>query len=225
MTVQPAFYGRTGTVLGDLVTILHLPYTLWHLSYVVIGAALAPHVDALRLTGTVVAFAAGLGIGAHALDEVHDRPLGTSLSDRTLWVLGAGGLAVAAAVAVVGSLVISPWVLVWAAAGTVLALAYSLEWTPLIHSDPGFALAWGAFPVVVGYWAQTGTVTLAAMAMAGVAAALSAAQRSLSKSATRLRRSGMPVDNITDLSRWEDPLRYLAVAMPLLALALLTTHL
>jgi hypothetical protein len=40
--LRPAFYalGRGG--LRDHVTLLRPPYTVWHLSYVGIGAALAP---------------------------------------------------------------------------------------------------------------------------------------------------------------------------------------
>ena len=65
---RPAFYAHTGTGLGDLVTLLHVPYTMWHLSYVAIGAAMAPRIDAWRLVGTLLAFVFGLGIGAHALE-------------------------------------------------------------------------------------------------------------------------------------------------------------
>ena len=39
-TSRPAFYARTGSPMADFVTLLHLPYTMWHLSYVAIGAAL-----------------------------------------------------------------------------------------------------------------------------------------------------------------------------------------
>lgn len=226
VTRQPAFYGRTGSPVGDLITLLHLPYTVWHLSYVVMGAALAPTLDWWRLLGTVAAFAAGLGVGAHAIDEVHDRPLGTSLSDRALWAVGVGGLVTAAAIAVAGAFVISPWVLAWAAAGIVLTLAYSLEWSPLIHSDTGFALAWGAFPALVGYWAQTETLAWPAVLAALAATALSATQRSLSNTARQIRRhpDGRAVGD-EELARWETPLRYLSVAVPLVALAILATHL
>jgi hypothetical protein len=224
VTVQPAFYGRTGTKAGDLATVLHLPYTLWHLSYIAMGAALAPQLDAVRLAGTLAAFVFGLGVGAHALDEVHDRPLGTALSPRALWALGVGGLVAATAVAAAGAVIISPWVLVWAAVGITLALAYSLEWSPLIHSDLGFALAWGAFPTLVGFWAQTEDMTWAPLAMAAAATALSAVQRSLSKSAKEIRRGPRP-GGAEELARWETPLRYLSVGVPLIALALLATHL
>jgi hypothetical protein len=226
VTRQPAFYGRTGSLIGDLLTVLHLPYTAWHLSYVVIGAGVAPTVDWWRLAGTLAAFASGLGVGAHAIDEVYDRPLGTSLSDATLWVLGLGGLIVAAGIGVAGAFVISPWILAWAGAGIALSLAYSLEWSPQIHSDAGFALAWGAFPVLVGYWAQAETLAAPALIAALAAAALSAAQRSLSTAARKIRRhpGGAPVDN-DELAGWETPLRYLSLAVPLIALAILATHL
>lgn len=224
----PAFYARRGSVWSDVRTILHLPYTVWHLSYVVIGAGLAPDLDVVRLVGTLAAFTAGLGVGAHALDEVHDRPLGTRLADQALWVLGVGGLALAMGVAVAGMFVISSWVLAWAVAGVILVLAYALEWSPLIHSDVGFAIAWGAFPVVVGYWAQTEDVGLPVVLAAAAAAVLSSVQRRLSKAAIGIRRTGsspMTDEDEKQLETWENPLRLLSVAMPLLAIAILATHL
>ena len=41
---RPAFYALAPGGWRDYVTLLHPPYTLWHLSYVAIGAALAPEV-------------------------------------------------------------------------------------------------------------------------------------------------------------------------------------
>lgn len=222
-----AFYARGGSKGADVVTILHLPYTAWHLGYVAIGAALAPNLDWLRLGGTLVAFAAGLGLGAHALDEVHDRPLATGLSDRALWLLGWLGMAVAAAVAVAGAFVISPWVLAWAAVGVALACAYSLEWLALVHTDIGFALAWGAFPVLVGYWAQAEALAPAAVVAAVAATLLSLVQRSLSTAAKRLRRrqTDLSSSQVTALlATWEIPLRLLAATVVITAVALLATH-
>ncbi|MDP9145086.1 MAG: hypothetical protein M3N43_10400, partial [Actinomycetota bacterium] len=122
---RPAFYAPTGSVVGDIVSLLHVPYTLWHLSYVPIGAALAPTLDWTILAGTLVAFAFGLGIGAHALDEVKSRPLGTRLSDRALWLLGIGAMAVSLAIAVIGASVVSPWVIAWGVTGVILAVGYA----------------------------------------------------------------------------------------------------
>jgi hypothetical protein len=230
----PAFYARTGSPIGDLITILHPPYTLWHLSYVAIGAALAPSVDWLILLGTVVAFTFGLGVGAHALDELHDRPLSTGLGAGWLRVLGWGGLAAAASLAVAAAFVISPMALLWGAAGVLLAAGYALEWSALVHSTVGFGLAWGAFPVLVGHWGQTEGVSLAAVAVAAAATALSMAQRTLSTPARHVRRDTDAAEAVIGgssweteelLATWEHPLRLLVVAHVMLALGLLVNHL
>lgn len=228
---RPAFYARTGQgAWSDLIAILHPPYTLWHLSYVVLGAALAPQVDWLRLAGTLAAFFLGTGIGAHALDERHGHPLGTRLGQRTLALLGGGGLAAGAGLGVAGAFAISPWLLAWSAAGVLLAAGYTLEWDQRLHSDLGFALAWGAFPVLVGYWAQAETLGAAVVLMALTATLLSLAQRSLSTPARFVRRHVATASASLDgetwsrerlLASWERPLLLLAAAVTALAVALL----
>src|SRR6476619_2580916 len=84
---RPAFYALSPGGWPDLVTILHPPYTAWHLSYVALGAAVAPAFHAVRLWAALGAFFLGVGVAAHALDELHGHPLGTGLSNRTLGVL------------------------------------------------------------------------------------------------------------------------------------------
>lgn len=233
MNDQAAFYARTGSRRADLVSLLHLPYTLWHVSYVAIGAALADTIDWLILAGSLLAFVVGLGVGAHALDEVKSRPLATSLSDRTLWVLGLGAMLVAAIIAVVGAFVVSPWVAAWGGAGVLLAAGYALEW-PVIHSDLGFALAWGGFPVLVGNWAQTQSIGPSVIVVGAAATLLSLAQRRLSTAARFVRRrtresaatfdGGRQWERAELLATWERPLRLLAWAMVALAVGLLIRH-
>ncbi len=231
---RSAFYARPGGPLGDFLTLLHWPYTLWHLSYVAIGAAVASRLDAVRLAGTLIAFTFGLGIGAHALDELHSRPLGTGLSPGTLRALGWGGLAAGGAFAIAAAFVISPVALVWGAAGVLLAAAYALEWSPRVHSILGFGLAWGAFPVLVGYWAQAESLGIAVAVVAAAATALSMAQRGLSTPARHIRRRASTAsaqigddswDKAAMLATWERPLQLLAAAHVLLATGLLLTHL
>lgn len=231
---RPAFYAPTGSWWGDVVSLLHVPYTLWHLSYVAIGAALAPSVDWRTLAGTLIAFGLGLGVGAHALDEFKGRPLRTGLSDRTLLTLGFGAMAASLAIAMLGAVEVSPWVLVWAAVGITLAVGYALEW-PVVHTDLGFAISWGAFPVVVGYWAQTLEISLAAVVVAAAMVVLSLAQRGLSTPARFLRRRTSEAvvtfdgdrtwQRIELLATWEKPLRLLSWTTAALALGLLATHL
>lgn len=231
---RPAFYARPGSRLGDLVTLLHVPYTMWNLSYVAIGAAMAPRIDALRLAGTLLAFGFGLGLGAHALDELHDRPLSTRLSPGTLRILGWGGLGAGGSLAIAASFVISPVALAWGTGGVLLAAAYALEWSRWVHSTAGFAIAWGAFPVLVGYWAQTESLSFAIAVVAAAATAFAMSQRALSTPARHVRRSVSDAtaqigaarwDRSMLLATWERPLQLLALAHILLAIGLLLTHL
>lgn len=186
---RPAFYALRGGGWRAFLTLLHPPYTAWHLSYVAIAAATAPHLDGDRLLWTLVAFLLGVGVAAHALDELHGRPLGTSLSDRTLVVLATTSLGGAVAIGIVGALSVSLWLLVFVAAGTVLALAYNLElFGGRLHSDLWFALAWGAFPALTAFFAQAQELRLDGLLVAGACLLLSVAQRRLSTPARELRR-------------------------------------
>ncbi len=84
--MRRAFYALEPGGWRDYVTLLHLPYTAWHLSYVVLGACLGVVVSWSRLGLTLLAFALALGIGAHALDELRGRPLATRIPDGVLVV-------------------------------------------------------------------------------------------------------------------------------------------
>ena len=190
-----AYYARRGGAWAQAYTLLHPPYTAWHLAYVVIGAALAPQLDVVRLVGSLLAFFLAVGVAAHALDELHGRPLRTTFSGSALTavaaaaLLGAAGIGVAA-VPVVG-IVVMPVALV----GLALVVAYNLElFGGRLHTPWGFAIAWGAYPVVVGCLAQSGRVTFPAIVAAIAAVALSLAQRTLSTPARLLRRRVHAVD-------------------------------
>src|SRR5690242_2276069 len=141
---RPAFYALRAGGWRDLITLLHPPYTAWHLSYVVIGAAVAPHIYANRLIAALGAFFLAVGISAHALDELHGRPLGTKLSRPTLIALAVTGLVGAVAIGVAGVIVVSPLIAPLVLAGALLVPAYNLElFGGRLHDDTWFALAWG----------------------------------------------------------------------------------
>lgn len=194
-TEKPAFYAARPGGWRDWWTILHPPYTAWHLSYVVIGATLASHTDGGRLGATLLAFFFAVGIAAHALDELHGRPLHTTIPSAWLVGLGIGGLLVACALGFVGVATLGPGLLPFIAIGPALVLGYNLElFGGLIHTDLGFAAAWGAFPVLVGYFVQAERIDLTALLGATAALGLSLAQRSLSTPARALRRRTACVD-------------------------------
>jgi len=232
---RPAFYALASGGWRDWWTLLHPPYTLWHLSYVAIGAAVAPAISLRWLGESLLAFLLAVGVAAHALDELRGRPLRTRIPDGALWGVAAIGLAGAVALGVHGTIVVSPWLAAFVVVGAFLVVAYNLElFGGVVHSDLWFALAWGAFPALTGSFAQTGRVSPAALLVACACAAVSAAQRRLSTPVRRLRRGvtrvagtiTLPdgatehVDAGTLRSAPEGALRALSLAMPLLATGL-----
>jgi hypothetical protein len=196
---RPAFYAARPGVWRDWWTLLHPPYTAWHLSYVVIGACLAPHVYLSRLLATVAAFFLAVGVAAHALDELHGRPLRTSIPGSMLIAATVAGLAGALALGAIGVAVVG-WpagavLLPFMVAGPLLVVAYNAElFGGVVHTDLGFAAAWGAFPALTGYVAQAGNLSIAAVLAAFAALAMSAAQRRLSTPARALRRRVIRTD-------------------------------
>jgi hypothetical protein len=216
VTARPAFYALERGGWRDYVTLLHLPYTAWHLAYVALGAALAPALEWNRLGWTLAAFALALGVAAHALDELHDRPLRTEIPGRVLVALAAVTLAGAVAIGIGAAAAWSWWLLAFVAVGGFVVPAYNLE-LPGFHSDLWFGVAWGGFPVLTAYFAQAERLEPEAVLAAAFAVALSLAQRRLSTQVRAIRRQGAP----GDVAVPEAALRLLALAVCLLAAALL----
>jgi hypothetical protein len=232
---RPAFYALAAGGWRDYVTLLHPPYTMWHLSYVAIGAALAPTPHAPRLAAALVAFLLAVGVAAHALDELKGRPLRTRLSDRTLVVLATVGLLGAAVIGVDAAVTISLTLLPFTVLGVFLVLAYDLEWFGgRFHTDLWFAASWGAFPAATGYWVNALSVHLPGVLAVAGCFALSLAQRRLSTPVRELRRrtisvSGeqrlrdgrvVPLDAQVLAAPLERALKACALAVTLLAAAL-----
>jgi hypothetical protein len=237
---RPAFYAlRTGG-WRDLVTLLHPPYTAWNLSYVALGAAAAPHIYANRLLAALGAFFLAVGISAHALDELHGRPLGTKLSRTTLIALASVSLVGAVGIGVAGVIVVSPLLVPLVLAGGLLVPLYNLELVGArFHSDAWFALAWGGFPAFTGYFVNALTVRPAGILVAAACCLLSVAQRELSTPVRRLRRGTTDVTGrqrlrdgtVIELTRaglsapLEGALRALWLAVVLLAVGLVAMRL
>jgi hypothetical protein len=234
---RPAFYALAPGGWRDYVTLLHPPYTLWHLSYVAIGAALAPHFRGGLLALTALAFFLGLGIGAHALDELRGRPLETRIPARLLAGLAAVTIAAATAIGIGVAIARDLWLLPFVAFGAFIVVAYNLElFGGRFHSDAWFAVSWGAFPLLTAYFVSSGKLTVEAGLAAAFAALLSHAQRLLSTPVREIRRrvatvsgtivgddgSSRPIDRETLTGAPEQALRALAAAVVALASALVT---
>jgi hypothetical protein len=198
---RPAYYAAAPGGWRDWWTLLHPPYTAWHLSYVVIGAALAPRVRLVPLLAALGAFFLAVGLAAHALDELHGRPLRTRIPTAVLAGVTVAGLAGAVSLGVLGVLRVGWPLIPFMVAGPLLVIAYNAElFGGVLHTDAGFAAAWGSFPLLTAYVAQTGRISLGSVLAAGAAFGLSAAQRSLSTPARMLRRRTASVTGTVTLA-------------------------
>ena len=197
---RPAFYALQPGGWRDLVTLLHPPYTAWHLSYVALGAAAAPTLHGDRLAATLGAFFLGVGVCAHALDELNGRPLGTRISDKALVVLSALSLAGAVALGIVGVATVGASLVPFIAAGVFIVVAYNLElFGGRFHTDFWFAAAWGAFPALTAYWVNAVSIEPAGVLVTVSCFALSVAQRRLSAPVRTLRRRTAGVTGVQTL--------------------------
>ena len=188
--LRPAFYALRPGALRDYVTLLHLPYTVWHLSYVVLGAAAAPVFHLERVAWSSLAFFLGVGLAAHALDEYHDRPLQSNISNGKLLGIAGVSLVGALLIGVYASLTVGLWMVPFVLFGGLIVLAYNLEWAGgRFHSDFWFGLAWGAFPALAGYWANAERLDVQAFLISGACFTLSLAQRALSTRVRSMRRN------------------------------------
>jgi hypothetical protein len=219
LSARPAFYALRPGGWRDYVTLLHPPYTLWHLSYVAIGAAIATHLQWGLLGWTVLAFLLAMGIGAHALDELKGRPLGTRIPSRVLIGLAAWSIAGACVIGVHVAIDSTLWLLAFVAFGTAIVVAYNLElFHGAFHTPFWFAAAWGAFPALTSYFAAQRTIRLEAVAVAAFAFLTSLAQQRLSAEVRHARRT---LGDASQSRAAESALMLLALAMPLLAAGLL----
>jgi hypothetical protein len=236
---RPAFYALAPGSWRDYVTLLHPPYTAWHLSYVAIGAALAPEFATGRLGLALLAFLLALGVGAHALDELRGRPLATRIPGGVLWALAVTSIGAAVAIGIVASIVWTAWLLPFVAFGGFIVAAYNLELLGgRFHTGWWFAFAWGGLPVLAGYLVQAERLGDEALAAATFATLLSWAQRVLSTPVRDIRRRVAsvegtiryadgreePVMPATLMAAPERGLRILSAAAVALAVALLLLH-
>jgi hypothetical protein len=237
---RPAFYALASGGWRDYLTLLHPPYTLWHLSYVAIGASLAPGLQPHRLVWGLVAFFLAMGVGAHALDELNGRPLATRIPSGVLVSLAVISIGSATAIGIGAMLAWTLWLAPFVAFGTFIAVAYTLELAGgRFHGEIWFALAWGAFPVLTAYVGAAGTLRPEAVLAALFAALLSSAQRRLSTQVRTVRRrtseiSGSilyqdgrraEIDEQAFLAAPEAALRALSAAVVMLAIALVVLRL
>jgi hypothetical protein len=242
--MRGAWYAQSGGKARELYTILHLPYTSMVLSYVLIGAAFSPIIYPDRLILTLVAYFLGLGLSAHALNELHARHWGDALGKRELRIVFAAPLFGALLVGAYGmyvlyrvaqSITFAPLVLLaFIVLETFFLLAYNLEISAeKFHSDLSFAVSWAALPVIISYYVNALAVTPAVILVALASAATAGIEINLSRWCKDWRRRSslreMTFEDGTTLSmtttqliaKPEKCLKLIVVAVDLVAVGLI----
>ena len=155
---------------------MHLPYTSMVLSYTLIGAALSPIIYLNRVALTLVAYFLGLGLSAHALNELHANHWTEALGKRELMVLFVLPLVAAIGIGIYGMVdlyalsksIVPPAVLmVFIFLETFFVFAYNTDvFGGVFHSDLSFAFSWAALPTLISYYANALTITIVAVLVA-----------------------------------------------------------
>lgn len=173
----------------DILILLHPPYTMWHLAYVVVGAALVPKINWVTLGWTLLAFFLAMGIGGHCLDELNGRPLKTKVPGLALIFAAVISIGGAVAIGAIVGVRETVWVIPCIIFGGFIVVAYTLELgRGFFHHDFWFGFAWGAFPAITAYIAQTHTVSPVIGVVAVACLLYSLAQRVLSLHVRYFRR-------------------------------------
>jgi hypothetical protein len=236
LPVRAVWYGGSETRLGELWTMLHLPYTGMVLAFVLAGSFVAPAVSLTVTVALLAAYFLGLGIGAHFLDQLSG--MGSRYvahwRDRELWLGGLLGVGGGVSIGLLGLYLrpFGPWMLPLVAGQAFFAVAYPLApvFGRVFHSNVVFALSWGAGPVLVSSYAQAGSVYPWALVVAACAATAAWVEIRLSREARAQRRiarrsrgaSGVDASD-PSLPLWKRPevsLRVLVVATYVAAVGL-----
>lgn len=247
MEARGAWYASGGSKLRELYTILHLPYTSMVLSYILIGADISPTIYPDRVVLTLLAYFLGLGLSAHALNELH----------ATHWVevLGKSELTVLFVVPLVGAVVIGVHGMVelQRVSGSVVAplalvvfmflevfflIAYNTEaFDGAFHSDVAFALSWAALPTLVSYYVNSLMISAGAVLVALAMAATAGIEINLSRWCKEFRRkssltemrfadgSRQAITTVQLLAKPERALKLIVVTVDLAALGLIAYRL
>jgi hypothetical protein len=190
-SLKPSWYSSKNTgIVSDFINLLHPPYTLWHLSYVLIGISLSPGIYFDRSIAVLVAFFLGLGLGAHALDETMGNPLRTRISKTRLYIVGFVSLSVAILIGLYYVIELSFLILPFVAIESFFAVTYNLEiFEKRFHTDIVFALSWGSIPFLTGYFVNSLSLSISSLVMALGIGLLTYVQRTLSTQARMFRRN------------------------------------
>lgn len=192
--MKKTWYSAEGSKLAEFWTILHLPYTAMSLSFLAIGFGIAGVHRWDVFAWIMVAYFLGLGIAAHAFDQLPGQ--GSSyVKYLTPWELMALGVAAVSAAVMIGifwMVKLAAWHLSWIIVlQTFFVFSYPLSKTlkGFFHTDFWFAVSFGFVPVMAGYYINTLTLNPEFLPWAVVAALISGIEITLSRYVRKWRHN------------------------------------
>ncbi len=156
----PTFRAR----LADYNRLMHFPLPLCVISFVTLGAIIAPVVYLDRLVWTYLIVFASLCLASYSFDELKGRPLRTHIPDRELRGLGWAGLGFSFLGGVYLASTINPVLLAWIPPSVLVILGYNKElFKGKLHNSTVFSIGWGGIPTLGSYFLQTLTLSVTAI--------------------------------------------------------------
>jgi small-conductance mechanosensitive channel len=204
------------------VGLLFLPYTGMCVSFAIIGSMLASEVAWDRLGAIALIYILALGISAHIADSLGSKktkPWGSYFSKTQLLIIMGASLTTAYAIGIYYIAFFVPLLAIIAVLEGFFLFTYNYEtWGGIFHNDFWFAVSWGSLPLLAGYIIQTNSISILALAVAGLTGLTSYAEIRMSRPYKRLKQRN---SNDALTGRLEIGLKILSVGTILFALSIL----
>ena len=202
------------------VGMLFLPYTGMCISFTLLGSILVDVVHWDRVIALSLIYFLALGIGAHALDAIGSKrkPWGNVLGFRLLLALAVSSIAVAYAIGVYYIIYYVPLLSIIAILEGFFLLAYNLElFRGLFHNNLTFSISWGSLPLLAGYMMQTNGISIEALLLSIVTAAIAYAEIRVSRLYKEMKRAN---NDRLSVVKYESILKSLSISTIAVALIL-----
>lgn len=176
------------------VGLLFLPYTGMCVSFTIIGSMLASEIAWDRVGAIALIYGLALGVSAHVADSLGSKktkPWGSYFTRTQLLTLMVSTLAAAYAIGIYYIVLFVPLLAVIAALEGFFLFAYNFEaFGGRFHNNFWFAVSWGALPALAGYVMQANSISILALAVAGLTGLVSYAEIRMSRPYKNLKQTG-----------------------------------
>jgi len=155
------WYQMEGSKLKEFITIMHIPYTMMCISFLTMGFAISGIRDYGLYILTFISYFLGLGISSHCFDQL--TGMGSryveKLKDDDLIFIGIFSLVISILIGIISMIDYKLWNLIWLIPiQSFFVFSYPLAKTfrGKFHSDFWFSISFGAIPVIIGNYVNTG---------------------------------------------------------------------